>query len=185
MSRNQFPIACRTTSRTREPVTGDRRRLVTGGQVPGMANRVDADRHECAERRSAHADSTKRQRPRPANTTSATASSGPSRRLPVYEYVTSPMSSPAGDALQDAVGAQSCDPLEPEEEKHDEERLRRGLDRHPPQLEEPRASARRGRPPRWRRGNSGSAGTPAAREAGSPPARAPPKARARRSGSAR
>ena len=39
--------------------------------------------------------------------------------------------------MHDVVALEAHGPLEPEEQQHDEERLRRRLDRHPPELEEP------------------------------------------------
>jgi hypothetical protein len=36
------------------------------------------------------------------------------------------------------VRPETCDPLEPQEQEHDEERLRRRLDRHAAELEQPR-----------------------------------------------
>jgi hypothetical protein len=43
-----------------------------------------------------------------------------------------------GHAMPDTVGPQAGDALEPEEQEDDEEWLRRRLDRHPPELEQPR-----------------------------------------------
>ena len=105
-----------------------------------MTNRVHTDRDEReGERRPSGEDEAPPPATRERN--EGDGEERPEQAAPRIRVRHEPEEDTGRHPVPDTVGPEPCDPLEPEEQKDDEERLRRRLDRHPAQLEEPRGQS--------------------------------------------